>query len=105
MKEVAFAQLPFIGMNLFYFLPPMQYLLKADFANVAPVALLSQPEFLIAMWLSIFTFIFVIWVLYWMFKALQVSCNLKGYRLGILYTVAILGGDTLCRLLISLCYR
>lgn len=102
---VAFAQLPFVGMSLFYFLPPMQYLLNFNFTDVSPVALLSQPEFLIAMWLSIFSFIFVIWVLYWMFKALKISCNLKGYRLGVLYATAILGGDALCRLLIGLCYK
>lgn len=101
---VAFAQLPFIGMGLFNFLPPMQYLLKFN-ADTSPVALLAKPEFLLAVWLSLFSFIFVIWVLYWMFKALQVSCNLKGSRLGILYAIAVLGGDTLCRLLISQCYK
>ena len=40
-----------------------------------------------------------------MFQALKVSCNLKGYRLGILYCVGIFGGDVLCRYLIKwACY-
>ena len=43
--------------------------------------------------------------LVWMFQALKVSCNLKGYRLGILYCVGIFGGDVLCRYLIKwACY-
>ena len=50
-------------------------------------------------------FVFLIWALVWMFQALKVSCNLKGYRLGILYCVGIFGGDVLCRYLIKwACY-
>lgn len=100
---VAFAQLPFLFMDAFNFLPPMQYLLTFN-ADIAPTAMLSQPNFLLAVWLSLFTFIFIVWVLYWMFKALKVSTNLKGYRLGILYAIAIVGGDVICRQIISQFY-
>ena len=72
--------------------------------NVPPTELLAQPGFLAGVWLSLIGVIFLVWVLVWMFKALKVSCNLKGYPLGILYCVAVFGGDILCRYLIGLCY-
>lgn len=100
---VAFAQLPFIFMNLFNMLPPIQNMTKVDM-NVPPTELLAQPGFLAGVWLSLIGVIFLVWVLVWMFKALKVSCNLKGYPLGILYCVAVFGGDILCRYLIGLCY-
>ena len=100
---VAFAQLPFIFMNLFNMLPPMQNLAKIDM-NVPPMELMAQPGFLVGIWLSLIGMIFLVWALVWMFKALKVSCNLKGYPLGILYCVAVFGGDILCRYLIGLCY-
>ena len=43
---VAFAQLPFIFMNLFNMLPPMQNLAKIDM-NVPPMELMAQPGFLV----------------------------------------------------------
>ena len=64
----------------------------------------AQPGFLVGIWLSLIGMIFLVWALVWMFKALKVSCNLKGYPLGILYCVAVFGGDILCRYLIGLCY-
>lgn len=100
---VAFAQLPFIFMNLFMLLPPMENLKKIDM-NMPPAELLTQPGFLIGVWLSLIGMVFMIWVLAWMFQALKVSCNLKGYRLGILYCVAVFGGDIVCRYLIGFCY-
>ena len=100
---VAFAQLPFIFMNLFNMLPPMQNLAKIDM-NVPPMELMAQPGFLVGIWLSLIGMLFLVWALVWMFKALKVSCNLKGYPLGILYCVAVFGGDILCRYLIGLCY-
>ena len=87
---VVFAQLPLIVMNLF---------------NMSPAEIMQQPGFIVGMWLSLVAFVFMIWTLVWMFQALKVSCNLKGYRLGILYCVGIFGGDMLCRYLIKwLCY-
>lgn len=101
---VAFAQLPLIIMNLFEFLPPMQNLAKIDPATIPPAELMQQPGFMLSMWLSLVAFIFLLWTLVWMFNALRVSCNLKGYKLGILYCVAVFGGDFICRYLIGLCY-
>lgn len=100
---VVFAQLPLIFMNLFNMLPPMQNLAKIDM-NIPPTEMLAQPGFLVGVWLSLISVLFLVWALVWMFKALKVSCNLKGYRLGILYCVAVFGGDVLCRYMIGLCY-
>lgn len=100
---VAFAQLPFILMNLYAFLPPMQRIHTLDF-DLPPSQLMSQPGMLMAIWLSLISLIFIVWVLVWMYNALKVSCNLKGTRLGVLYTIVVIGGDVLCRLIIKLCY-
>ena len=100
---VAFAQLPLILMNLFNLLPPIQNITKVDM-NIPPAELLAQPGFLVGVWLSLIGVIFLVWALVWMFNALKVSCNLKGYPLGILYCIAVFGGDVLCRYLIRLCY-
>lgn len=101
---VAFAQLPLIIMNLFTFLPPMQNLTKIDVNSMTPVEMMQQPGFLLGVWLSLVAFVFLVWTLVWMFNALRVSCNLKGYKLGILYCVAVFGGDVVCRYLIRMCY-
>lgn len=101
---VVFAQLPLIVMNLLNLLPPMQKLAQID-VNMPPATLLQQPGFIVGVWLSLVALVFLIWTLFWMFQALKVSCNLKGYKLGILYCVGIFGGDVLCRYLIKgLCY-
>jgi hypothetical protein len=97
---VAFAQLPFILMNLFYFLPPLQKMLEMDIENMPPLQLMEQPGFLLAMCLTLVSLVFVVWSLVWMFNALKVSCNLKGYRLGILYTLAIICSDVLTRIML-----
>lgn len=100
---VAFAQLPFIFMDLFNMLPPIQNMVKMDM-TLPPMEMVEQPGFLLGVWLSLIGVIFLVWVLVWMFKALKVSCNLKGYQLGILYCVGVFGGDVLCRYLIGMCY-
>lgn len=100
---IVFAQLPLIIMNLLQFLPPMQQLAKIDM-NMTPEEMLKQPDFLLGVWLSLIGFVFVIWMLVWMFNALRVSSNLKGYKLGILYCIGVFGGDILCRYLIHFCY-
>lgn len=101
---VAFAQIPFIIMNLFYFLPSLQFMAQLNPNNLSIQELTTQPMFLKGIWLSLLSMIFFVWTLVWMFYALRVSCNLKGYRLGILYAVAIIGGDLICRMLIGMCY-
>ncbi len=100
---VAFAQLPLLIMNLVSLLPPMQKLNQMDI-NLSPVEMLNQPGFLLGIWVALFSCIFLIWALVWMFNALKVSCNLKGYPLGILYCIGVFGGDFICRLIIRLLY-
>lgn len=100
---VAFAQIPFIFMTLFAFLPPVKRIYDIDI-NLPPVQMLSQPGFMTGLWLTVLSSVFLIWVLIWMFRALNVSCNLKGWRLWTVYLVAVFGGDAICRLLIGLCY-
>lgn len=101
---VVFAQLPLIFMNLLEFLPPMQQLAKINM-NMTPEEMFRQPGFLLGVWLALIAFAFMIWALIWMFNALRVSSNLKGYTLGILYCIGVFGGDFLCRYLISFCYK
>lgn len=100
---IAFAQLPLLIMNLFYFLPPMQKMLSLNTA-VPPLELVAQPWFMVSIILSVVSSLFLIWALVWMFNALRVSCNLKGYKLGILYCIGVFGGDFICRYLIGLMY-
>lgn len=100
---VAFAQLPLIGMNLFAFTPPMQRLNGYDMSrSIEEIAkdtrLMSDAMF------SLIGVIFLVWALIWMFNALKTSCNLKGARLGIWYALAVIGGDLLCRVVISSFY-
>ncbi|MDH6533827.1 hypothetical protein D0T51_02355 [Parabacteroides sp. 52] len=100
---VLFAQLPLIFMNLISLLPPMQRMNNMDF-NLPPMELMNQPGLLLGIWLALVSLVFLVWTLIWMFHALKVSSNLKGYMLGILYCVGVFGGDILCRLLIHPLY-
>ncbi len=97
---VIFAQLPFILMNLFNLLPPMQRLLHIDM-NLSPMEMMKDPGFLVSISFSVFCLVFVIWILIWMFNALKVSCNLKGKFLWIWYAAGIIVGDIFCRIIIS----
>lgn len=100
---VAFAQLPLIFMNLIFLTPPMQRLNKMDF-DLSPMEMIEQPGFILSIWVSLVSTIFLVWALVWMFNALKVSCNLKGYTLGIIYCIGVFGGDFLCRIIINLLY-
>jgi hypothetical protein len=59
---------------------------------------------MIASILSLVGFVFFVWALIWMYKALKISCNLKGAPLIILYIVGIIGGDVVSRIIIRLFY-
>ncbi len=101
---VAFAQLPFIIMNLISLSAPMQRLNNMD-TNLPLneiIIMFQQPEYLISIGVAAFSFIFILWVLVWMFGALKISTNLKGYVLVIVYCIGIFGGDILCRIINSL---
>ncbi len=100
---VAFAQLPLVLMTLFFYLKPLQRMNEMNF-NLPPIEMINQPGFILGMWLGLIGSIFLIWTLIWMFYALKVSTNLKGYRLGILYCIGVFGGDMICRYIIGMCY-
>ena len=66
---------------------------------------LSDKMFLFsAIWIGALSLLIAIWVLYWIFRAISVSCNLRGRNLWIVFIVGTFGGDILCRYLIGLCY-
>lgn len=97
----AFSELLFIPMTLFYFLPPVKTLI----ASVADLpAVLSTPGMLAGIWLLLVSTVFAIWCAVWLFQALKVSANLKGWRIGVVYVLAVFGGDALCRYLIGMLY-
>ena len=100
---VAFAQLPLLGMNAFNFLPAMQRL-KAFDINLPVIETMEMDRFASDLFLMMLGFIFFVWMLIWMFNALKVSCNLKGGKLWAVYLVSIIGGDILCRIIISSFY-
>ncbi len=100
---VAFAQLPLIGMNLFALTPPMQRLIGYDMSRSVN-EILADTQFLKDSMFSLIVILFLVWTLIWMFNALKISCNLKGARLGWWYAAAIIGGDALCRVVISSFY-
>ena len=92
---VAFAQLLLIGMNLIYSLPAARAMLDVQ-------AVLSGAIGKGAIGLALLGVVFLVWTLVWMYSALKVSCNLKGFRLVLVYILSIAGGDILCRLIISM---
>ena len=83
--------------------PPMQMMANMDM-SMSPQELLAQPFILPAVILSLLGIPFLLLTLVWLFNALKVSCNLKGWHLWAVVLVGILGGDVLCRMLISHLY-
>lgn len=102
MGTVAFAQIPFAVMNLFYLPKAAQYLLNVP-AVVTP-EWISSPMVLKSTLLIMPSLIFVVWTMILMFWALKVSCNLKGACLGWTYAIAVIAGDIICRYLIGMMY-
>ena len=100
---VAFAQLPFVIMNLFFLPSAAQYFLHVPLEIT--MEWLSSPMLLKAILWVMPSLIFMVWVMILMFWALKVSCNLKGARLGWIYAVSVIGGDILCRYLIGWMYN
>lgn len=105
-----FAQIPLLFTNLIAFLPFYKQISEIDPSAslqeqiIQANNLVLQPGFWLGIWLSLVSFVFVIWMGYWMFKALAVSCNLKGKNLGILFCIGFFGGDFICRSIINLLY-
>lgn len=98
-----FAQIPLIGMNLIYALPPMKVLSCINPA-MSPQEILNQPGLGLAVVLSLFGLPFLMAAVVWMFNALKVSCNLKGGRLWTVALIGIIGGDVVCRMFIHFFY-
>jgi hypothetical protein len=105
---MAFSLLPYIVMDLFYLLPPLQKFDKLDLNPAEIYQLIDNQEFqntfLAASILLVIGLVFCVWALVWMYKALKISCNLKGAPLVILYAVGIIGGDIVSRIIIRLFY-
>lgn len=101
---VAFAQLPFVLLSLFMALPPMREVATIQSVQAVDALLTDTPRLLVLVWIGVVSLLLSIWVLYWLFRAISVSCNLKGRNLWIVFIIGVLGGDVLCRYLIGLCY-
>lgn len=99
----AFAQLPLLGIGIFGFFPAVRHIIHIKPSELTP-EWLSQPETIIGIVLLFLAMVFLIWALIWMFKALKISCNLKGARLGITYTLSVILGDVAAVYLIHLLY-
>lgn len=101
---VAFAQLPFVLLSLFMALPPMRKVATIQSAQAVDALLTDTPRLLVLVWIGAVSLLLSIWVLYWIFRATSVACNLKGRNLWIVFIIGAFGGDVLCRYLIGLCY-
>ena len=101
---VAFAQLPFVVLSLFMALPPMCEVATIQSVQAVDALLTDTPRLLVLVWIGAVSLLLSIWVLYWLFRATSVSCNLKGRNLWIVFIIGTFGGDVLCRYLIGLCY-
>lgn len=101
---VAFAQLPFVLLSLFMALPPMRKVATIQSAQAVDALLTDTTWLLMLVWIGAVSLLLSIWVLYWLFRATSVACNLKGRNLWIVFIIGAFGGDVLCRYLIGLCY-
>lgn len=99
----AFAQIPFIGIGVFGFFPSVQKIMHIELADITP-EWLSDTGVQTGLILTLVATLFLVWGLIWMFKAFKISCNLKGTRLGIAYTLCLLLGDAITIYLIHLFY-
>lgn len=100
----AFAQLPLIATALLCFCQPLRTLIHTPPQDIT-IEWLNRPEIMTGAFLALISTVFIVWTLIWMFKALKITCNMKGARLGIAYAVSIIGGDILAVYLISFLYK
>ncbi len=94
----AFSLLPIAVMNLMHSLPCMRNL-YTPFVNI--VGLVVRPLVIVDV---VVVLIVIVLMLVWLFNAVKVSCNLKGWRLWVVCLVGVIGGDIVCRLLIGMLY-
>ena len=101
---VAFSQLPFVLLALCMTFPPVRHFMSIQSLQAIEDALSDKMFLFSAIWIGALSLLVAIWVLYWIFRAISVSCNLRGRNLWIVFIVGTFGGDILCRYLIGLCY-
>ena len=101
---VAFAQLPFVLLSLFMALPPMRKVATIQSAQAVDALLTDTTWLLMLVWIGAVSLLLSIWVLYWIFRATSVACNLKGRNLWIVFIIGAFGGEVLFRYLIGLVY-
>ncbi len=98
-----FALLPLIISDTIALLPPMQKLQDLALSQT-PQQLAEQlqdPTMIAMIICSLLIIPVIVLLLFWLLRALQVSCNLKGWRLWATYFTGVIGGDIICRQIIS----
>lgn len=97
---VLFAEVLLTPMALFHLIPPVR-----DLANmrIVPGEIPSAYQ-LTGIWLMLVASVFVVGCMIWLFHALQVSCNLKGWKLWCVYLLGTFGADVACRYIIGIFY-
>ncbi len=114
----AFALLPLAVMNLFQLLPGVGEIwsnFSADFwggvANAnrggaadlgAMFETMTRPLFWIDVVISLAVIVLMV---IWLFGAVRVSCNLRGWRLWTTYLAGVLIGDAICRTVMMAIYK
>ena len=101
---VAFAQLPFVLLSLCMALPPVREVVTIQSLQAVEQLLYETGWILSVVWIGAVGLLMSIWVLYWIFRAIAISCNLRGRNLWIVFILGAFVGDILCRYLIGLCY-
>lgn len=92
-----FAQIPFIGVALVSYLPPVRRMISITELTPEAIQTASSAAGFLLMLLMI---PFLVWGAIWMYKAYKISCNLKGAKLVVSYILILFFGDLLCRYLI-----
>lgn len=100
----AFAQIPFAVMSLFYLPRQVQ-----TFLALTPEQLIGEmtqnSSWLPVMGWLVPSILFLALVLCWLVVALKTSCNLRGWRLLLGYIAGVIGGDIVCRYIITFLYE
>ncbi|MCD7930020.1 MAG: hypothetical protein LUH15_00835 [Tannerellaceae bacterium] len=100
---VAFSFLPLVPMNLLQGLPGFKALQEIN-PELSIRELMELPALYWGTLIAVGLMIFLVWTFIWMFKALQVSCNLKGWRIWVVYLIGVFIGDIITVQLIRLLY-
>lgn len=98
-----FAQLPLILSTLITAVPTMQELanIKPDSTVEGMMEQLQGINLTVIIICALLLAIVVALMIIWLFRAVKISCNLKGWRLWAVYLTAILIGDVITRMIIG----